>query len=125
MPGAMLSVSSNGITAGTGILWASHPFNGDANQAVVPGILQAFDATDVSRELWNSNSNGIRDSVGKFAKFVPPTIANGKVYLATFSNNLMVYGLNAPSASICPNPLPAPWRSADIGYVYMPGKCLL
>jgi hypothetical protein len=121
MPGAMLSVSSNGLTAGTGILWASHPFDGDANQAVVPGILQAFDATDISRELWNSNLNGIRDSVGKFAKFVSPTIANGKVYLATFSNKLIVYGLNAPSASNCPNPLPLPWKSADIGYVYIPG----
>lgn len=121
MPGAMLSASSNGATAGTGILWASHPINGDANQAVVPGILQAFDATDVSKELWNSNLSGIRDSVGKFAKFVPPTIANGKVYLATFSNKLNVYGLNAPSASVCPNPLPAPWTSADIGYVGFPG----
>ena len=121
MPGAMLSVSSNGTNAGTGILWASHPINGDANHAVVPGILQAFDASNVSHELWNSNMNGIRDSVGKFAKFVPPTIANGKIYLATFSNKLIVYGLNAPSASQCPNPLPVPWTSADIGYVYAPG----
>ncbi len=64
MPGAMLSVSSNGAAAGTGILWASHPINGDANQAVVPGILQAFDATDVSHELWNSNLNGLRDFSG-------------------------------------------------------------
>jgi len=122
MPGAMLSVSSNGNNSGTGILWASHPINGDANQAVVPGILQAFDATDVSRELWNSNANGTRDAVGKFAKFVPPTIANGKVYLATFSNKLLVYGINAPSANICPNQLPAPWSSMDIGYVFAPGN---
>jgi hypothetical protein len=28
-----------------------------------------------------------------FAKYVPPTVANGKVYLATFSNRLNVYGL--------------------------------
>jgi hypothetical protein len=87
----------------------------------VPGILQAFDATDVTHELWNSNMSGKRDSVGKFAKFVAPTIANGKVYLATFSNKLNVYGLNPPSASSCPNPLPAPWQSADVGYVTYPG----
>ncbi len=37
--------------------------------------------------------NTNRDAVGNFAKFVPPTIANGKVYLATFSNKLNVYGL--------------------------------
>jgi hypothetical protein len=121
MPGAMLSVSSNGNSAGTGILWASHPINGDANNAVVPGILQAFDATDISHELWNSNLSGIRDSVGKFAKFVPPTVANGKVYLASFSGKLMVYGMNAPLASLCPTPLPAPWSSADIGYLFYPG----
>jgi hypothetical protein len=122
MPGAMLSLSSNGNTAGTGILWASHPLNGDANQAVVPGILQAFDATDVSHELWNSNAIGIRDGVGKFAKFVPPTIANGKVYLATFSDSLLVYGIHAPAVNNCPNPLPAPWSGSDIGYVYYPGN---
>jgi hypothetical protein len=28
-----------------------------------------------------------------FAKYCPPTIANGKVYLATFSDRLDVYGL--------------------------------
>ncbi len=122
MPGAMLSVSSNGTTAATGVLWASHPLTGDANQNVVPGILQAFDATDVSRELWNSNANGIRDAVGKFAKFVPPTIANGRVYLATFSDSLLVYGVHAPVMNTCPNPLPAPWSSSDIGYVYIPGN---
>ena len=121
LPGAMLAVSSNGNKAGTGILWASHPINGDANSSVVPGILQAFDATDVSHELWNTNWNGKRDAIGKFAKFVPPTIANGKVYMATFSNELQVYGLNPPPASSCGYPLPAPWRSADLGYVVLPG----
>jgi hypothetical protein len=121
MPGAMLSVSSNGFQQGTGILWTSHPINGDANHSVVPGILQAFDATNVTHELWNSNMSGLRDSIGKFAKFVVPTIANGKVYMATFSNKLNVYGLNPPSASSCPNPLPATWKSADVGYVAYPG----
>jgi len=121
MPGAMLSVSSNGSQAGTGIIWTSHPIDGDANQHLVPGILQAFDATDVTRELWNSNMINSRDSIGIFPKFVPPTIANGKVYMATFSHKLNVYGLNPPSASSCPNPLPSPWRSADIGYVVHSG----
>jgi hypothetical protein len=121
MPGAFMSVSSNGATAGTGIVWASHPINGNANHETVPGVLQAFDATDVTRELWNSNMSGIRDSIGFFAKFVPPTIANGKVYMASFSNKIHVYGLNAPKASQCPNPLPTPWASMDIGYVNLPG----
>ncbi len=121
MPGAMLSVSSNGSQLGTGILWASHPINGDAEHSNVPGVLQAFDATDITHELWNSNWNSKRDSIGTFAKFVPPTIANGKVYMATFSNKLNVYGLNPPPASPCASSLPPLWQSADIGYVAFPG----
>ena len=34
MTGGMLAISANGTNAGTGILWASHQFTGDANQAV-------------------------------------------------------------------------------------------
>jgi hypothetical protein len=53
----------------------------------------AYNAQNVNNELWNSEQLSARDSVGNFAKFVPPTVANGKVYLATFSNRLNVYGL--------------------------------
>ena len=55
--------------------------------------MQAFDAGDVTHELWNSNQNAARDSIGRFAKFVCPTVANGKVYIATFSGKLDVYGI--------------------------------
>jgi hypothetical protein len=106
MPGGMLSLSANGMKAGTGILWASHPASGDANQAVRPGILRAFDATDITRELWNSNQNMSRDDIGNFAKFSAPTIANGKVYAATFSNQLVVYGLLDESAGTTTPPDP-------------------
>jgi hypothetical protein len=34
-----------------------------------------------------------RDGAGLYAKFAPPTIANGRVYLPTFSNKVIVYGL--------------------------------
>lgn len=121
MPGAMLSLSSNAATNGTGILWASHPLQGDANQAVVPGVLQAFDATDITHELWNSNWNSQRDGVGKFGKFVCPTIANGKVYISTFSGYVDIYGLNPPAASNCAKTLPAQWQSADVGFLNYPG----
>jgi outer membrane protein assembly factor BamB len=60
---------------------------------VRPGILRAFNAQNVTNELWNSELVSARDSVGNFAKFCPPTVANGKVYLATFSGRLDVYGL--------------------------------
>jgi len=93
MPGGILSVSSNGTNPGTGIVWATHPLSGDANQAVRPGKFEAFDARDVRRLLWSSEMNHLRDSVGNFAKFNTPVVANGRVYVPTFSNKLLVYGL--------------------------------
>jgi hypothetical protein len=95
MPGGMLSVSANGTTPGSGIIWATHPLSGDANQAVRPGILQAFDAADLTKVLWDTQRDPARDDFGNFAKFCPPTVANGKVYLATFSKQLVVYGLSS------------------------------
>jgi PA14 domain/K319L-like, PKD domain len=97
MPGGMLSVSANGGTAGTGILWATISRTGDANHTSRPGILRAYDASNVTRELWNSEQNPTRDTLGNFSKFSPPTIANGKVYVATLSNKLVVYGLLNPT----------------------------
>jgi len=90
--GADLSVSSNGSMDGTGILWASYAVNSDAGSRVSPGILRALDANDITRELWNSNQSP-NDNLGNYAKFSPPTIANGHVYLATFSQQVVVYGL--------------------------------
>ena len=91
--GAVLSVSSNGSKDGTGIVWAAYASTGDAQSFVSPGILRAFDANDVTRELWNNHQNVARDGAGNYAKFSSPTIANGHVYLPTFSNRVVVYGL--------------------------------
>lgn len=101
MTGGMLSISSN--QGRGGIVWAVTPTNNDANQKVVPGILRAYDADNLKRELWNSYQVRERDDFGNFAKHMPPTVANGKVYLATFSKHLSVYGLKpkpVPVASV-------------------------
>ena len=37
----------------------------------------------------------MRDALGEYPKFTPPTIANGHVYAATFEGRLEVYGLLA------------------------------
>jgi hypothetical protein len=104
--GEPLSVSSNGATSGTGILWASGTVN--LNTTPAPGILRAYDATNVGTELWDSYQDKNRDDFGLFAKFAAPTIANGKVYLATFSNQLAVYGLlTGSSGSVVTPPSPA------------------
>ena len=98
MPGGMLSLSANGGAAGTGILWAALSRGGDANHTSQPGILRAYDASNVTRELWNSQQNATRDALGNFSKFSPPTVANGKVFVPSLSNKLVVYGLIGPSA---------------------------
>jgi outer membrane protein assembly factor BamB len=93
MPGGVLSLSANGSTPGTGILWVTMPIIGNANVQTVPGILRAFDASNLSHELWDSEMDESQDGLGALAKFAPPTIANGKVYVGTFSGVLDVYGL--------------------------------
>lgn len=95
-PGAMFSLSADGGTAGSGILWTTHALGGSANWQTRPGVLRALDAADVTRELWNSLMVPSRDDLGTFAKFAPVTVADGKVFAATFSNQLCVYGLLGP-----------------------------
>ena len=94
---AALSLSANASLAGTGIVWSSAPLSGVATGVPVPGVVRAFDATNLTTELWDSTQNLTRDDVGNYAKFNPPTIANGKVYVGSFSGQLQVYGLNPPS----------------------------
>ena len=88
MPGGMVSLTADGSKTGTGIVWAVVPLNGDANrQRGVGGIVLALDAEDVSQTLWTSERVAARDRLGLFAKFVPPTIAGGKLFVATYGDN--------------------------------------
>ncbi|MDB6065311.1 MAG: C-terminal target protein [Pedosphaera sp.] len=97
--GGTLAVSANGTNAGTGIVWAYVNTTANANNAVVAGTLHAYNAQAVTSELWNSDMVISRDAIGNISKFNAPTVANGKVYMATFSTNLTgtgalnVYGL--------------------------------
>jgi outer membrane protein assembly factor BamB len=101
-PGAMLSLSANGSR--DGILWAAIHATGDSWHESRPGVLHAYDADDIRHELWNSLQVPSRDDCGEYSKMAPPTIANGRVYLASFgsenigSGQFCVYGL-LPTAS--------------------------
>jgi len=97
MPGGRLVVSSNGTAPGTGVVWATYPVQGNANAAVVHGAMVAYDATTVAngtqlKQLFHSDANP-RDNLGNFAKYSTPVVANGKVYVGTFSNKVVQYGL--------------------------------
>ncbi len=89
-----ITVSANGNTPGSGIVWMT---SADTFPLPSSGTLHAFDAGNLASELWNSSVNSSRDSLGTFMKFVNPTVANGKVYMATPDGQLIVYGLLGPS----------------------------
>ena len=91
-PGASPSVSSQG--ASNGIAWAIDASQyGPPAPGPSPAILHAYDAENLTTEYWNSSmAANNRDAAGGAVKFVPPTIANGRVYLST-RTEIDVYGL--------------------------------
>jgi Ricin-type beta-trefoil lectin domain/Ricin-type beta-trefoil lectin domain-like/PQQ enzyme repeat len=89
MPGGMMTLSASS-SPGTGILWATTPLSGDANHSTVPGILRAFDAETMGL-LWESTAPA--DDSLNFAKFNPPVVTYGKVFVPSFSNTVSVYGI--------------------------------
>lgn len=93
-PGAGIVVTSNGSKAGTGILWALEPGNCTAGNCdpQSPGILHAYDATNLSRELYTSDQNPVRDSMDSYQRFTRPVVADGKVFVCSQSK-LYIYGL--------------------------------
>jgi outer membrane protein assembly factor BamB len=117
MPGGMLTISCNGTASqkaeGRAIVWALHPVTGDANHGTVAGMLQAFKADDLRQAIYSSNHDPLgTDDLGDFAKFCPPVVANGKVYVATFSQQLVVYGLLPARQK--DRPVVGKWLQADI-----------
>jgi hypothetical protein len=81
-PGAIPVVSSNGSASGTGVVWT-------VDQTTGAATLRAFDAADISHQLWS----GPLDSSAGFNHFEVPTVAGGLVF-AGGESHLEVYGLS-------------------------------
>ncbi|MCU1278962.1 MAG: hypothetical protein JWM53_2508 [bacterium] len=103
MPGGFMSISAAGNL--NGIVWVNHVANhlpgDDDNGDWAAGGLDALDALTLEH-LWSS-ANNPGDSVGFFAKFSAPTIADGKVFVNSFGGAhdggfVHVYGLRRDPA---------------------------
>jgi PQQ-like domain len=82
-PGTAPAVSANGTS--DGIVWAVENSN--------PAVLHAYDATNLTQELYNSNqAAGGRDGFGAGNKFITPAVADGMVFVGT-TNGVAVFGL--------------------------------
>ena len=93
-----VAISANG--GQNGIVWL---VTGNQNAYGDPATLHALDANNLANELWNSDQNAARDQPGSFTKFAPPTVVNGRVYVPTVSNAVVVYGqLGGPQVAGSP-----------------------
>jgi len=89
--GGSFAVSSNGNS--NGILWAIQNNGQDPdNDTGAPGVLYAYDATNLANELYDTTQAGTRDTMDVAAKFMIPTVANGKVFVAG-QTEFIAYGL--------------------------------
>jgi len=81
--GATPFISANGTS--DGIVWAvdhGTPIGNGGGNPPTHAVLHAYDAADVSHELYNSSQNAA-DAAGLSIKFVVPIVANGKVYVGS------------------------------------------
>ncbi len=94
MPGGMLSLSANG--ADNAILWACVPMQ-DANRGISPGVLYAYDATNLGKFADGSGSVKLLWQSPRYTynKFNVPIVSGGKVYVPTYDGKVDVFVLNA------------------------------
>ncbi len=99
-PGGALTLSANGSTTGTGIIWASVRGAEGGMQGIGASILRAYNAESL-KELWASEHNPTRDRdrAGSLIRFVAQVVADGKVYMANDNETVAVYGLLPPATA--------------------------
>jgi hypothetical protein len=91
--GSGMCLSANGAVEDTAVLWVTQS-ELDANKCISPGRLLAYGADWVDNgtllTLWNSQDWGIEFTLNKMNK---PMVANGRVFVPTYSASVLVFGL--------------------------------
>jgi len=85
--GTIPAVSSNGATAGTGIVWITTRPNA---QGLKPVLLRALDATNIASQLVQLPVGVWENTTGW--PFLTPTVINGQVFVGS-SSSVEVFGL--------------------------------
>ncbi len=94
-PGATPIVSANGTK--DAILWVLSTKEWNESHMDRPAVLHAYDANDITRELYTSEQKGERDRADMTVRFAIPTIADGHVFIGE-RGRLDVFGLLNPGS---------------------------
>ncbi len=88
MPGGMISLSANGNQPGTAIVWALLPASTteDPYFGAYPARFLAFDGETLEL-LWETTADTM-------PKWMPPTVADGRVLVPTTSKKVVIYELD-------------------------------
>ena len=105
-PGGILALSAKAGDPSTAIVWASknHSIGGPAKLMAFKAMPDPSNPAQLAK-LWDS-SYCEGDALETGSEFVPPVVANGKVYLATGAGTVEVFGL-IPKRECVRQPLPA------------------
>jgi hypothetical protein len=93
-PGATPIVSADGTN--DAILWVVSTKEWNESHVDRPAVLHAYDASDITHELYSSEQKGERDRAGMTVRFAIPTVADGHVLVGA-RGQLDVYGLLSSS----------------------------
>lgn len=104
--GSIPVISSNGTTPNSGVVWfVQKPATSSDRNPGTPVTLRAFAASDLTKELVSIQAGTWTHAVNSNANIVP-TVANGKVYVAS-NEQLQIFGLlssRAASKTAAPKP---------------------
>ena len=94
-PAATPIVSADGTK--DAILWVVETKEWNESHMDRPAVLHAYDARDITHELYNSEQKSERDRANMTVRFAIPTIADGHVFVGA-RGQLDVYGLLNPGS---------------------------